>query len=70
MQMSSFGSRQAVNGVKGNHRRTFHPGGDGAWGLGEYPGHSFENEVALFYDDMKPYAIVHTVFLIQKGELL
>lgn len=70
MQMSIFWSRRAVNEGKGNHRRTYQAGGFGAWGPGEYPSHSFENEVALFYDDTKPYAIVHTVFLIPKSELL
>ena len=56
MQMSTFRSRRAVNEGKGNHRRTYDSGGSDAWGPGEYPSHSFENEVALFYDDMKPYA--------------
>lgn len=49
MQMSSEGSWQAENFMKGNHRRTLYAGMYMMWGFREYLIHSFERRGAIIY---------------------
>ena len=53
VQMSNTGSRQARNCVKGNHRRVFRSGMNGAWGCREYLQHSYLGRGAITFDEIR-----------------
>lgn len=48
-QMSNAASRQALNCMKGNRRRTYSAGGLNAWGYEQHSYHSFERSGAIAY---------------------